>query len=355
MILEAKPCSLPFVSVPPVLPQTLDAAVEPVYAAPVPAAVPSTSKEKAMKAYVLACSVLMVTVDSVRDPPDVLARLRNAGGYLNKDEGGEVVTICIGKKATDSDLSGLCELRKLKYLNLMGTKLTDEGLRSVAELGQLQSIRLTGTDGITDEGHRRLEAMQSLKAVVARQQEHHRSGCRTSPQSAAGLQDRLRSLTFTTPTVAPPRDIGTVANALKPFQHQCHFLAVLPDLFDWRLRERNRPTQRLRQDLRRLPHRSYVAGEIDLAAVQGSGVGERARTEPANVVDRNHLQLRALPERPSERGTLETERRYKVLHEEHRTQDHVGVEAEARTVSSMRHLLSKCGTPVCLSADPTDV
>src|SRR5882672_12188579 len=26
-----------------------------------------------------------------------------------------------------------------------------------------------------------------------------------------------------------------------------------------------------------------------------------------------------------------------------------------RTVSSMRHLLSKCGTPVCLCADPTDV
>jgi hypothetical protein len=42
----------------------------------------------------------------------------------------------------------------------------------------------------------------------------------------------------------------------------------LPDLFDWRLRERNRPAQRPRQDLGRLRHRSYVTGEIDLAAVQ---------------------------------------------------------------------------------------
>src|SRR5207245_8397261 len=82
---------------------------------------------------------------------------------------------------------------------------------------------------------------------------------------------------------------------------------------DWRLRERNRPTQRLRQDLRRLRHRSYVTGKIDLAAVQGGGIGERARAEPADVVHRNHLQLRALPERPGQRGALETVRRQQVF------------------------------------------
>src|SRR5712691_2108593 len=86
-----------------------------------------------------------------------------------------------------------------------------------------------------------------------------------------------------------PSDVGAVADALEPFEHQRHILAVLPDLFDWRLRESNRPTQRLRQDFRRLRHRSYVTGEIDLAAVQGGGIGERARAEPANVVHRNHL------------------------------------------------------------------
>src|SRR5690348_7148882 len=84
-------------------------------------------------------------------------------------------------------------------------------------------------------------------------------------------------------------DVGAVADALEPLQHQRRIRAVLPDLFDWRLRERNRPTQRLRQDLRRLRHRSYVTGEIDLAAVQGGGVDERARAEPADVVHRNHL------------------------------------------------------------------
>src|ERR1700687_3902184 len=84
-------------------------------------------------------------------------------------------------------------------------------------------------------------------------------------------------------------DVGAVADALEPFKHHRHILAVLPDLFDWRLRERNRPAQRLRQDFRRLRHRSYVTGKIDLAAVQGGGGGERARAEPADVVHRNHL------------------------------------------------------------------
>src|SRR5712671_6367880 len=84
-------------------------------------------------------------------------------------------------------------------------------------------------------------------------------------------------------------DVGAVADAVEPLQHQRRIRAVLPDLFDWRLRERNRPAQRLRQDLRRLRHRSYVTGEIDLAAVQGGGVGERARAEPADVVHRDHL------------------------------------------------------------------
>src|SRR3977135_1812650 len=97
------------------------------------------------------------------------------------------------------------------------------------------------------------------------------------------LRERAAELAF------QASDVGAVADALEPLQHRRHILAVLPDLFDWRLRERNRPTQRLPQDLRRLRHRSYVTGEIDLAAVQGSGIGERARAEPADVVHRNHL------------------------------------------------------------------
>src|SRR6266436_6163448 len=54
------------------------------------------------------------------------------------------------------------------------------------------------------------------------------------------LRERAAELAF------QASDVGAVADALEPLQHQRHILAVLPDLFDWRLRERNRPTQRLR-------------------------------------------------------------------------------------------------------------
>src|SRR4029077_16876980 len=123
-------------------------------------------------------------------------------------------------------------------------------------------------------------------------------------------------------------DVGAVTNAVEPLQHQRRILAVLPDRFDWCLRERNGPAQRLAQDRTRPGHRSYVADDIDLAAVQGGGVGERARAEPANVVHRDHLQLRIWRERPGQGGALETERCQQVLHEEHWTQDHMRGEAD---------------------------
>src|SRR5258708_1995402 len=44
-------------------------------------------------------------------------------------------------------------------------------------------------------------------------------------------------------------DVGAVADALEPFEHHRHILAVLADLFDWRLRERKPPTHRLRPAL----------------------------------------------------------------------------------------------------------
>src|ERR1019366_9160036 len=97
---------------------------------------------------------------------------------------------------------------------------------------------------------------------------------RVAARPVGELRERTAELAF------QASDVGAVADALEPLQHQRHILAILLDLFDWRLRERNRPTQRLSQDLRRLRHRLYIIGKIDLAAVQGGGIGERARAEP---------------------------------------------------------------------------
>ena len=104
------------------------------------------------------------------------------------------------------------------------------------------------------------------------------------------------------------------------------------------------------------PPASFVlTGEIDFAAVQGCGVGERARAEPPDIVHPNHLQLHARPERPGQRVALETVGRQEVLHEEHGRRITCDGKRSPRTVSSMRHLLSKCGMPVRWCADPTDV
>ena len=136
---------------------------------------------------------------------------------------------------------------------------------------------------MSDMDHFRLHAVIELYSSNARQATRTASCERSSslPTCPVGeLRERAAELAF------EASDVGAVADALEPLQHQCRVLAVLPNLFDWRLNERNRSTQRLRQDLRRLRHRSYVTGEIDLAAVQGRGVGERARAEPADVVAR---------------------------------------------------------------------
>jgi hypothetical protein len=126
-------------------------------------------------------------------------------------------------------------------------------------------------------------------------------------------------------------DVGAVAVALESLQHQRHILAVLLDLFDWRLCERNRPTQRLRQDLRRLRHRLYVIGEIDFATVQGNGVGERAR--PNQPMSSTAIICSLMP-CPSAQASVEPWRlkgasRFSMKNTGRRTQDHMRGEAEA--------------------------
>src|SRR5580704_2064265 len=58
------------------------------------------------------------------------------------------------------------------------------------------------------------------------------------------------------------------------------------------------------------------------ASVRISAASGIVRTSPARSISRRR-------ESPGQRGTLETEGRQQVLHEEHRTQDHMRGEAEA--------------------------
>jgi len=78
--------------------------------------------------------------------------------------------------------------------------------------------------------HHSLMAHRQLRTVGT----EYRSPDHTSRVAACPvgeLRERAAELAF------QASDVGGVADALEPFQHQRHLLAVLPDLFDWRLRE----------------------------------------------------------------------------------------------------------------------
>jgi hypothetical protein len=66
-----------------------------------------------------------------------------------------------------------------------------------------------------------------------------RSWSRVAMRPVGKLRERAAEIAFQT------SDVGAVADALEPLQHHRYILVVLPDLFDWRLRECNRPTRRL--------------------------------------------------------------------------------------------------------------
>jgi hypothetical protein len=74
-----------------------------------------------------------------------------------------------------------------------------------------------------------------------------------------------------------------------------------------------------------------------------------------DVVHRNHLQLRARPECPGQRIALETVGRQEVLHEEHRTQNHVRREPEATHGFLDASFIVEVRDAVRWCADPTDV
>src|SRR5882672_7532678 len=58
------------------------------------------------------------------------------------------------------------------------------------------------------------------------------TGSRVLACPVGELRERTAEFTF------QASDVGAVPDALEPFQHECHLLAVLPDLLDGRLDER---------------------------------------------------------------------------------------------------------------------
>ena len=85
-------------------------------------------------------------------------------------------------------------------------------------------------------------------------------------------------------------DIGVVAHAVEPLQHERVVLALPSHFIDGHRDELDPPSQGAAEDLRRLGHRPFVAGDIDRAAVQRLVPLEGEAPEPADVLHGDHLE-----------------------------------------------------------------
>jgi hypothetical protein len=139
-----------------------------------------------MKAHILsALALLLAAGPASADPPWVVERIIMAGGFVGtvKDDAASPVDrVELGADATDADLAGLCELRRL---GLCGANVTDEGLGRLGAMGGLRELELFKCPNVTDAGLRHLEAAKGLQLLDLR-------GCpNVTAEGAARLQRAL--------------------------------------------------------------------------------------------------------------------------------------------------------------------
>jgi hypothetical protein len=124
-----------------------------------------------MRASALSALAVLLAAGALRaDPPGVIERIRAGGGTVvgdRDDPGRRAYGVIMGVGAADADLAGLCELPRLRALDLRRTRVTDEGLRTVAGASGLRYL-LLGGDAVTDAGLRHLEALAGLRELDLR-------------------------------------------------------------------------------------------------------------------------------------------------------------------------------------------
>jgi hypothetical protein len=94
---------------------------------------------------------------------EIVKRLKEKGGRFGLFVGADGTTrgLSLERGYNDKDLDGLCELRQLRALGLVGPGFSDAGLRSVGGLHGLRSIYLRNVV-ITDAGLCSLEGLLEL-------------------------------------------------------------------------------------------------------------------------------------------------------------------------------------------------
>jgi hypothetical protein len=96
---------------------------------------------------------------------DVLEQIeKNKGLIYHPADGEKYILFELSWETSDSDLTELCELRRLGGLMLSGFLISDRGLRTVASMKWMWFLELSRMN-ITDEGLQHLESMKNLKCL----------------------------------------------------------------------------------------------------------------------------------------------------------------------------------------------
>ena len=113
----------------------------------------------------LAGVLLMVVINSNRDPIAVLEEFGADRLMIERNDQGEVVEVhLVGLKVTDAGLVHLKGMTKLETLKLQLTNITDAGLVHLKGLTKLQTLTI-GSTKVTDAGLVHLKGMTGLQTL----------------------------------------------------------------------------------------------------------------------------------------------------------------------------------------------
>jgi hypothetical protein len=94
---------------------------------------------------------------------EIVKRIKDAGGIVIPSPGGKFLEVSLPCNNTDA-LEELCELRRLRYLDLSDVKLTDKDLSIVSKLRGVHYL-VIDPRAITDNGLCQLESMRDLRRL----------------------------------------------------------------------------------------------------------------------------------------------------------------------------------------------
>lgn len=124
-----------------------------------------------MKLLATACTVLLAAALATlgcgrSDQEQAIALIKGAGGTLNHDEQGRIISVDLSDTAAgDEELAAVSALPNVRTINCTNaSRIKGKNLEMLANLRNLETLYLVGTD-LDDAGLARLRDLKSLKTL----------------------------------------------------------------------------------------------------------------------------------------------------------------------------------------------